>query len=228
MKIGKYDYNLKNIKSFIQANIRMFVEKHGLDFIGLDPHIQEQITFRESVANKECLKNGYCKCNCILPDMFYADKTCEDQCYPPMLNKKEWEEFKDKLNRLELTLDENLYKFWLKNINNMVKLEFESDLGVVEYGTLINKVIKVTSNEDYTIKSISTSCGCTKVYYDEPFSSKNGVIYVEIDTLKKRPNAQLHVSISITWSNNQISYIEFYGYNLKDGHNETDEKQKGN
>ena len=86
MKIGKYDVTASNIKAYIQGNVRKLIDKHGMGYFELPNHIQEQIAFRELVANPNCLNDGFCKCNCILPDMFYADKTCTDECYPVMLN----------------------------------------------------------------------------------------------------------------------------------------------
>lgn len=101
MKIGKYDLTLSNINAFIQGKTRMLVEKYGNEFFPLETHIKEQIVWRESVANKECLSNKECKCGCPLPDMFFADKTCEDKCYPVMMSLEEWEAFK--LNKDENT-----------------------------------------------------------------------------------------------------------------------------
>lgn len=94
MKIGKYDITLANIGSFVQGKTRLLVDRYGGEFIALEEHIKEQVLYRESVANKECLQKKVCKCNCEIPGLFYADKTCEDGCYPEMMNKNDWEEFK--------------------------------------------------------------------------------------------------------------------------------------
>jgi hypothetical protein len=94
MKIGKYNFTLKNIKSFIQGKTRMLVERFGNEFFSLDEHIKEQIVWRETKSNNECINNKECKCGCPLPDMFFADKACEDECYPVMMTKEEWETYK--------------------------------------------------------------------------------------------------------------------------------------
>jgi len=91
MKIGKYNFTLNNVKAFIQGKTRMLVNKYGNEFFSLEPHIKEQIVWRESQANSFCLNNNECKCGCPLPDLFFADKTCEDGCYPVMMNSEEWE-----------------------------------------------------------------------------------------------------------------------------------------
>lgn len=96
MKIGKYDFTLGNIGAFIQGKTRMLVQKYGNEYFNLEKHIKEQIVWRESKADKFCLSNNECKCGCPLPDLFFADKTCKDACYPVMMNKEEWEAYKIK------------------------------------------------------------------------------------------------------------------------------------
>lgn len=225
MKIGKYDYTLKNIKNYLIGNLRMLIDKFGPEFLALDTHIQEQIIFREKVANDTCKASGYCKCNCSVPGLFYADKTCHDECYPEMLNENDWRAFKEKINQLELSSEHPLFKFWI-NTNDMIKLEFDSDLGIVDYDSIIFKSIKVSSKEPYDIEEITTSCGCTNVIYNKPFDSTNNQIDVEINTSMKRPDAPISIGISIKWSNNQTSYIEFYGYNKSNGHSKNNEAEK--
>lgn len=94
MKVGKYNITLSNVGAYIQGKTRMLVQKYGNEFFSLDNHIKEQIVWRESKANSFCLSNNECKCGCPLPDLFFADKTCEDACYPVMMNKDEWELYK--------------------------------------------------------------------------------------------------------------------------------------
>lgn len=65
-------------------------------------HIQEQVDYRISLVKEkhpECLEKGYCYCGCDIPDMFYSDKPCDNNCYPPLMNKKDWFKY-DKLNRV--------------------------------------------------------------------------------------------------------------------------------
>lgn len=61
----------------------------------LKKHIKEQIAWRISVMNQECYALGYCiKCGCDTPHLQMANKACDGNCYPPMLNKGDWEIFK--------------------------------------------------------------------------------------------------------------------------------------
>ena len=104
MKLFNYDITLKNIKSYIQGKSRLLVKKYGAEFIQLEEHIQEQIVWREKLALPECIKNKQCYCGCDMPDMLYADKTCERNCYPEMMNKETWENYKKQNN---ITNDNN-------------------------------------------------------------------------------------------------------------------------
>jgi len=58
-------------------------------------HIFEQIAYRISVMNKECYMKGSCiKCGCNTTELQMANKRCDGICYPTMMNKKDWEQFK--------------------------------------------------------------------------------------------------------------------------------------
>jgi hypothetical protein len=87
MNILGYDVTLKNIKEYVKGNIRYLIDEYGNDFLNLEEHIKEQVVYRKSVANKQCIQEGVCKCNCTIPELFYADKSCSDKCYPEMMNK---------------------------------------------------------------------------------------------------------------------------------------------
>lgn len=100
MKIGKYNITFKNIKAYAQGNYRLFLDK----FDKLDSHIKEQVIYRESIADPECKAIGECKCGCPIPDLFYADKTCEDSCYPVLMNKSEWNKYKQD-NNIDIQLE---------------------------------------------------------------------------------------------------------------------------
>lgn len=82
--IGNYRYKLYYNKKYISKN-------HPL----LRLHIWEQIKYRISVMNKECFKNGSCiKCGCDTTQLQMANKRCDGICYPTMMNKEDWEKFK--------------------------------------------------------------------------------------------------------------------------------------
>lgn len=66
-------------------------------------HIFEQVEWRkEQVMEKspECMFNAECKvCGCKIPDLFYADKACsnvENPCYPTLMSKDKWINYKNK------------------------------------------------------------------------------------------------------------------------------------
>lgn len=58
-------------------------------------HIREQITYRIKIMNRECYNSGSCiKCGCMTTALQMCDKVCDGNCYPEMMNKKSWEEYK--------------------------------------------------------------------------------------------------------------------------------------
>lgn len=58
-------------------------------------HIFEQITYRvDTWADQDCYWNGSCRlCGCDTPQLFMANKSCKNPCYPTMMNKTKWHEF---------------------------------------------------------------------------------------------------------------------------------------
>ncbi len=63
-------------------------------------HIKEQIIWREQMVqllSPECWKQGHCiQCGCEITGKIKADMGCENEpyCFPEMMNKKEWRDFK--------------------------------------------------------------------------------------------------------------------------------------
>jgi hypothetical protein len=94
------DITFKNVIAFIQG----YTRKWAIAFFeNMLRHINEQVEWRiDRVAERspECLLNGECKiCHCKTPELFYADKPCsnpEIQCYPALMSKKEWIQYKNK------------------------------------------------------------------------------------------------------------------------------------
>ncbi len=86
------DITIKNIKSFLQGYIRSII-------LNRLTHVYEQVEIRINRVNKispECIANGKCKhCKCTTPELFYADKGCELGCYPKLMNKQEWNTYKN-------------------------------------------------------------------------------------------------------------------------------------
>jgi len=57
--------------------------------------ILEQIDFRISVMNQECFMTGCCvKCGCKTTALQMCFKSCDGDCYPPMMGRGNWEKFK--------------------------------------------------------------------------------------------------------------------------------------
>ena len=47
--------------------------------------------------NPDCYSEGSCQmCGCETTALQMANKTCPKPCYPKMMNKKNWEDFKKK------------------------------------------------------------------------------------------------------------------------------------
>ena len=45
--------------------------------------------------NKDCYNNGQCiRCGCMTTALQMANKKCEGNCYPPMMDRKKWKKFK--------------------------------------------------------------------------------------------------------------------------------------
>ena len=194
MKIGKYDITLGNIKAYVQGNLRYYAEKYGPAFAKLDEHLREQIAFRELVANPECKEKEECKCHCPIPELFYADKTCEDSCYPVMMTRDEWTKFKNS----GVDIKSVAYPFdWTSVVVNLVnKVKREAiavedatfDCGDVKKGekcyhtfTLINP-----HSETWMPEHITTSCYCTVAGIQVDADNANVVrLPCEVDTIDK-------------------------------------------
>jgi len=73
----------------------------------LPNHVKEQIIWRRGqvvLKSPECWKTGHCiQCGCEIVPKTTADMGCENEpfCYPEMMNKKQWKEFK-KTNNIQL------------------------------------------------------------------------------------------------------------------------------
>jgi hypothetical protein len=110
----KAKVNWKNIKAYVQGNIREWLfYSPRLNFL-LPLHIFEQINYRLFVMNKECYYNGECiECGCATPALQMANKTCGGKCYPIMVNATDWHIYKREYN-IE-------FKYW----NSTKSREFE-------------------------------------------------------------------------------------------------------
>ena len=84
---------LIDVYYFIQGNIRdwLYYNKPRL----LRTHIREQIKWRIQVMNQKCYDNSSCVggCGCDVTELQCANKTCDNYCYPFMMNKSTWNKF---------------------------------------------------------------------------------------------------------------------------------------
>jgi len=88
------EYSKEDIVDYFRGMYRYKLYYSKCKFL-IRPHIIEQINFRIKVMDKECLNQGTCKlCGCMVTALQMANKMCEKPCYPPMLNKKDWKEFR--------------------------------------------------------------------------------------------------------------------------------------
>jgi len=103
----KAKITIKNIKGFLQGNTRKIFDEW---FNMSESHIKEQAVWRLLQVKKnspECFESDECKiCHCTVSGKVFEDRMCslgerEDlieqglvPCYPPMMTKEEWEQFK--------------------------------------------------------------------------------------------------------------------------------------
>jgi hypothetical protein len=86
---------IRNMFAFIQGNIRyhIYYKYKWLKWIVPD-YIWDQIRFRLLVMDQECYDLGQCKkCGCETTKLQFANKSCDGKCYPPIMSKKQWNEF---------------------------------------------------------------------------------------------------------------------------------------
>lgn len=98
----------KDIIAYIQGNIRykLYYSKY---FSWLIPgFIHEQIDMRINSMNPKCYSQGSCiECGCKTTALQMANKKCDGDCYPRMLNKLEWNNL---IKRKLLVVDGFLWK----------------------------------------------------------------------------------------------------------------------
>ena len=141
---------LKSIKSYIEGNVRMLQEKLGEGILSLEPHIVEQVVFREEKS--KCKGKTACDlCGCAIPGLFYADKACQGGCYPEMMNQTDWELFKQNkkaplnysVHETQIGADPVIVE---GHKNESVKSSF---------------LLKNLGQKTFNLEKISVSCGCT-------------------------------------------------------------------
>lgn len=96
MKITLKDTLSKKSINYLVGNWRFFLY-YSLGSFGIRKHILEQIVVRlNTIAFSPCYMQGSCvHCGCEVPQLTMCSDICHGNCYPIMLNKKEWKLYKD-------------------------------------------------------------------------------------------------------------------------------------
>lgn len=93
----------KKLKKITPENIKGFVEGYSKYYFNdlMTPLEKEQVEWRFKIVEKlspECLENKVCKkCGCDIPAKLFESRGCEGNCYPQLMNEKEWKTFKENI-----------------------------------------------------------------------------------------------------------------------------------
>lgn len=87
-------FTIRNVLAILQS-----LWRKKLGGITIPSHIHEQIIWRRTQVIKlssECWESGNCiECGCEILGKTMEDRGCDGPCYPSMMNKKEWKEYKN-------------------------------------------------------------------------------------------------------------------------------------
>lgn len=83
---------IQNVKNFIQGSYRLYTLQDQ------PIYIIEQLWYRLSKVNPDCLNNRMCPCSCPLVSKQLADQPCEKNCYPLLMDKTTWATYKEIFN----------------------------------------------------------------------------------------------------------------------------------
>ena len=89
--------NLKNIKSYIQGNLRY----HFKTILPLPDHLKEQYYYRLYKCKDDCLKSSkqLCEgCGCPVIKKAFASESCNLERFPNFLSGSKWREYKEQNN----------------------------------------------------------------------------------------------------------------------------------
>lgn len=92
--------SFSNIKGFLQGNYRAFIDL--TEIINPPMHIREQARWRLDKVKENapvCFSEGACvQCGCSINEKVYEDRSCEENCYPEMMKKEDWDIYKKENN----------------------------------------------------------------------------------------------------------------------------------
>ena len=110
---------INNIKHYVIGWFRYhlyYSSFHGL----IRKHIREQIDARINSMNEECYLTGSCiKCGCATTALQMASKSCEGDCYPPLMSKKSWDKLKNFKNTGFYRTEDSLWELTM-NSNGLI------------------------------------------------------------------------------------------------------------
>lgn len=198
MKINGYDITISNVWAYIQGTGRKRLNEINPDIFNSPQHIQEQIVWREVIANEACYNKGKCiHCKCKMPDKLYSDKQCTGGCYPTLMNEDKWNRFKQYCSRKKM--DAYNRKFdWetvLRDITNLKDVYYSTlicsdkssvHLGESREGDILKHTFELFNPDkvDLILNHIQPSCTCTRVITESNKIEPNthGKLDVQIDT----------------------------------------------
>ena len=89
-QVIKGERKLIDVYYYIQGKIRYTLFYSRLKEL-LPEHIRSQITYRIAVMNPLCRSQGSCiKCGCETTALQMCNKACEGNCYPKMMEARNW------------------------------------------------------------------------------------------------------------------------------------------
>lgn len=107
---------MKKIRDYIVGNIRyhIYYYQNGRFRFLIRSHIIEQFEMRLDLMDNTCFNMGECRiCGCKTTALQFANRGCDEPCYPPMLDRADWEMLKavTRGNLKNRNLVMNAYKF---------------------------------------------------------------------------------------------------------------------
>lgn len=101
-KWSKVEFSLRNVKSFLSAKKRQIYDK----FVGLEPHIKEQILYRHSLCKNDCFvpdedgHTGCIYCGCDPYGKAFSKKSCnKGERFPDLMDKETWNKYKETIKK---------------------------------------------------------------------------------------------------------------------------------
>ena len=95
-KKKKREITFKNILSFIEGNTNYILDRFGF----YPDYKQEQVLWRLNICKMDCVKEGACVyCGCPPTKKAFAEASCNNgDRFPDIMEKKEWEKYKEDNN----------------------------------------------------------------------------------------------------------------------------------